>query len=109
MPSSTVTAVARGSGKHRGSLSQSGRRPQSSPANSEKNAPWNVDESRSVRSAWIWRGFLMMSILAIGISLVLFGNGHRYQTMAELWLVIAVGWFAISMWLWRKHSQYMKS
>lgn len=106
MPSSTVTAVARGSGKRRGSLSQSGR---PAPAKKDNNDTWDVDESRSVRSAWIWRGFLMMSMLAIGISILLFTSAHRYRTMAELWLVIAAGWFAISMWLWRKHSQYMKS
>jgi uncharacterized membrane-anchored protein len=97
--------MAKGSGKRRGSLSQAARPPRPTPL---ENQRWEVDQSRSVQSAWIWRGFLMMSLVALGVSIILFGN-HRYQTMAILWLVIAAGWFGISMWLWRKHSQYMRS
>jgi hypothetical protein len=62
---------------------------------------YDVNESRSVRSPWVWRGFLMVSMLAIGIAIILAGNGAG--TFAILWVVIAAGWFAISMWLWRKH------
>jgi hypothetical protein len=98
--------MAKGSGKRRGSLSQSARAPR--PTEPAK-AKWEIEESRSVKSGWIWRGFLMMSLLALGITIVLVEQGSRYRTFAILWAVIAVGWFGISMWLWRKHSQYMRS
>lgn len=63
---------------------------------------YEVGESRSVRSVWVWRGFLLMAMVAAGIALVLAGNGA--DTFAVLWGVIAAGWFAISMVLWRMHS-----
>jgi O-antigen ligase len=66
---------------------------------------WEVGESRSVRSSWIWRGFLVLALVALGIAILL-GTGH-HTTFAVLWLVIAAGWFAISMWLWRMHTRYM--
>jgi hypothetical protein len=110
MPSSTVAAVAKGSGKRAASLSQSARRARpAAPVRPPAQPRWDVEQSRSARSAWIWRGFLLMSLMALGIAIVLIGHGHRYQTFGILWGVIAAGWFAISMWLWRKHSQYMKS
>ncbi len=62
---------------------------------------YDVNESRSVRSPWVWRGFLMVSMIAVGIAIILAGNGAG--TFAILWGVIAAGWFGISMWLWRKH------
>jgi hypothetical protein len=67
---------------------------------------WNVEESRSVRSAWIWRGFLVMSMVAVGIAIIMAGNGH--STLGIEWGVIAAGWFAISMWLWKKHSRLFR-
>jgi hypothetical protein len=98
--------MAKGSGKRRGSLSQAARAPRpTEPA----QGSWDVSESRSVKSGWIWRGFLMMSLLALGITIILFSRGHHYQTFAILWAIIAVGWFGISMWLWRKHNRYMRS
>jgi hypothetical protein len=102
----TVTNMAKGSGKRRGSLSQTARAPK--PSEPAKPA-WDVSESRSVKSGWIWRGFLMLALFALGITIVLFGLGHRYQTFAILWAIITVGWFGISMWLWRKHTQYVRS
>lgn len=68
---------------------------------------WDVRESRSVRSAWIWRGFVMLALVALGIAILL-GTSHRHTSYAIAWLVIAAGWFGIAMWLWRMHSRYMK-
>jgi hypothetical protein len=78
--------------------------PAAKPAKPEK---WDVQESRSVRNAWVWRGFLMMALFALGVAIIL--NGNHHSTLAILWVVIGVGWFAIAMWLWRQHSRYMRS
>jgi len=67
---------------------------------------YDVNESWSVRSGWGWRAIFMMSLIAVGIAIVLAGNGAG--TFAILWLVIAAGWFSISMWLWRKHNRYIR-
>jgi hypothetical protein len=63
------------------------------------------DGSRSVQSLWVWRGLFLMSLIALGLCLTLLAGGHT--TFAALWGVIAVGWFAISMWLWRQNVKYM--
>ena len=70
------------------------------------NEKWERSESRSVRTGWIWRGFLVLTLFAIGISIIMQANHH--STFAILWLVIAAGWFATSMWLWRQHTRYMR-
>ncbi|MGH9055230.1 MAG: hypothetical protein ACRDYY_05105 [Acidimicrobiales bacterium] len=62
-----------------------------------------VDESRSVRSPWAWRGLLVMAFLAFGVTLVMAGNGK--VGFAAAWSVISAGWLAISMWLWRQHAR----
>ena len=81
-----------------------GARPASAkPARSEK---WEVKDSRSVRSGWIWRGFLMLTLLAVGVAIIMAGNHHA--ALAILWGVIAAGWFAVSMWLWRQHNRYIR-
>src|SRR5581483_2899203 len=59
------------------------------------------DGSRSVQSVWIWRGFFFMSLLAFGVAISLTSQQLRFYAVA--WYVIAAGWFAISMRLWRKH------
>jgi hypothetical protein len=59
------------------------------------------DGSRSVRSPWVWRGFAFMSFIAFGLFISLVMSHHTLLAVA--WGVIAVGWFAIAMWLWRKH------
>lgn len=64
---------------------------------------YDVRQSRSVRSVWVWRGFLMMSLLAAGITIILASNGAT--SFAVLWGVITAGWFGISMYLWRMHSK----
>jgi hypothetical protein len=75
--------------------------------NAMSSEPWDIQESRSVRTGWIWRGFLMLTLFAIGIAIIMLTTHH--STLAILWLVIAAGWFATSMWLWRQHSRYMRS
>jgi hypothetical protein len=62
---------------------------------------WDVNESRSVRSLWVWRGFLMMALVAAGVAILLADNHDN--TLAIGWGVIAAGWFGISMLLWKKH------
>jgi hypothetical protein len=59
------------------------------------------DGTRSVQSPWVWRGFLFMSLIALGLFLT-FVSGHN-GFYALSWGFITVGWFSISMWLWRKH------
>jgi hypothetical protein len=48
-----------------------------------------------------------MSFVALGIAIILFGNG--LGTFGILWVVIALGWFGISMWLWRQHIRWEDS
>jgi hypothetical protein len=59
------------------------------------------DGSRSVQSVWVWRGFFFMSLIAVGLVISFASEGLRFYAVA--WAVIALGWFAVSMWLWRKH------
>jgi hypothetical protein len=59
------------------------------------------DGSRSVQSPWVWRGFLFMSLIAFGLFLNFVLAG--LVGFAVAWALIAAGWFAIAMWLWRKH------
>ena len=59
------------------------------------------DGTRSVQSPWVWRGFLFMALIALGLCLTFAMGGLVLYTVA--WAVIAVGWFGIAMWLWRKH------
>jgi uncharacterized membrane protein len=59
------------------------------------------DGSRSVQSVWVWRGFLLMSLIAAGLSLSFIQSG--WTVFGAAWAVIAAGWFGISMWLWRRH------
>jgi hypothetical protein len=68
---------------------------------------YSVPESRAVRSVWVWRGFFLMSLVALGIALILVGNG--LDVFAILWVVIAIGWFGISMWLWWMHNRWENS
>jgi hypothetical protein len=59
------------------------------------------DGTRSVQSPWIWRGFLFLSLIAFGLCLsFVFADRVFY---AASWGFITAGWFAISMWLWRRH------
>jgi len=74
------------------------------PAMSAKqNTRWLElpDGSKSVNSPWVWRGFLFMSLIAFGLCLNFFLGG--LVVYAAAWAVITAGWFAVAMWLWRKH------
>ncbi len=59
------------------------------------------DGSRSVASPWVWRGFVLMAFIALGICLSLFLSANT--TFGALWAIITVGWLGIGMWLWRQH------
>jgi hypothetical protein len=61
------------------------------------------DGSKSVQSVWVWRGFFFMSLIAVGLVISFADQGLRFYAL--MWAIIAVGWFGISMWLWRKHVQ----
>jgi hypothetical protein len=45
----------------------------------------------------------MLSLVAVGIVIILAGNGKTGFAVA--WGVIAAGWFATAMWLWRQHTK----
>jgi hypothetical protein len=62
------------------------------------------DGSRSVQSPWVWRGFFLMSLIALGLC-ISFIAGHE-MFFAGAWALITIGWFGLSMWLWRKHTVY---
>ena len=59
------------------------------------------DGSRSVESPWVWRGFLFMSLIALGLCITFVTSGRLFYAAA--WAVITIGWFSFAMWLWRKH------
>jgi hypothetical protein len=62
------------------------------------------DGSRSVQSVWVWRGLLFMSLIALGLCVGFAAGGRLFYAVA--WAVIAAGWFATSMWLWRQHVRW---
>jgi hypothetical protein len=62
------------------------------------------DGSRSTQSPWVWRGFLLMSLIGLGLC-ISFVVG-RETGYAIAWAVITIGWFATAMWLWRKHVRW---
>ena len=62
------------------------------------------DGSRSQQSVWVWRGFFLMSLIGAGLALSFADTGRLRYCVA--WSVISAGWFAISMWLWRRHVQF---
>lgn len=64
---------------------------------------WQLGDSRSVKSVWVWRAFLLLSLVALGIVILFATNGRN--SLAIAWGVIAAGWFAIAMFLWKKHSE----
>jgi hypothetical protein len=59
------------------------------------------DGSRSTQSPWVWRGFFFMSLIALGLCIAFATAGQYF--FAGAWGVITAGWFAISMWLWRRN------
>ena len=79
------------------------RRPGSPTLQAMAGDRFSVEDSKSVRSVWVWRAFLFMSLVAVGIAIILGTNGATM--FAILWGVIAAGWFGISMWLWYQHNK----
>jgi hypothetical protein len=73
-----------------------------------KGDRYEVSESRSVRSPWVWRAFVIMALVAVGIDIILAGNGARTFYLVA-WGVIAAGWFGIAMWLWHQHNKQYRS
>jgi hypothetical protein len=59
------------------------------------------DGSRSVTSPWVWRGFVMMALIALGLCITLFVGGK--VDFGAAWAVITAAWLATGMWLWRQH------
>jgi hypothetical protein len=49
---------------------------------------------------------LLLSLIAVGVAIIMDGNHH--SGLAVAWLVIAVGWFGFAMFLWRKHTRYLR-
>jgi hypothetical protein len=68
-----------------------------------KDDRFSLDDSRFVRSVWVWRAFLLLAVLAVGVAIIFAGNGLAVD--AVLWLVIAAGWFAFAMGLWHRHNK----
>jgi hypothetical protein len=62
------------------------------------------DGSRSVQSVWVWRAFLLLALVALGLCIAFAYGGVLLYAVA--WAVIAAGWFATSMWLWRQHLEW---
>lgn len=59
------------------------------------------DGTRSVQSPFVWRLFVFMSFIALGLCITLASSGRMFYAAA--WGLIAAGWFTVGMWLWRKH------
>jgi len=107
MQSRTMTRKPSGRpSPHKGKAVPSATSAPTAPSAKEPSPKWDVQDSRSVRSGWIWRGFLILTLLALGVAIIMAGNHH--PTLAIFWVVIAVGWLVTSMWLWRQHSRYMR-
>jgi hypothetical protein len=54
-----------------------------------------------VMSPWGWRIFTMATLVALGICITFFLDGHT--AYGGLWVFVAVGWGAFSFKLWRMH------
>jgi hypothetical protein len=73
-----------------------------------KEDRYSVQDSRSVRSPWVWRAFVIMALVAVGIDIALAGSGARAFYLVA-WGIIAAGWMAIGLWLWRQHNKLYHS
>ncbi len=54
-----------------------------------------------VMSPWGWRILTVFSMLALGLCVTFFLDGHT--VIGALWVVIAVGWGIFAFRLWRLH------
>lgn len=86
----------------RGSLSQRARSPAARaepPATRRRFGP--PDDSLSVRSPWVWRGFAAMALVALGLLLTFALDGHT--GFAAAWGVIFAGWAGVAALLYVRH------
>jgi hypothetical protein len=49
----------------------------------------------------VWRAFLFLSLVALGLCVSFAAGGRQFYAIS--WGMIAAGWFGISMFLWRAH------
>jgi hypothetical protein len=49
---------------------------------------------------------MVLSLMALGVAIILAGN-HQ-SLLAVFWVVIAAGWFSVSVWVWRMHARYVR-
>jgi hypothetical protein len=87
----------------RGGAATKRRRPRATLQPVTEKDNFSLDDSRFVRSAWVWRLFFLLSLVALGAAFIFIGNGKTLD--AVLWVIIAAGWFAFAMGLWRKHTK----
>jgi hypothetical protein len=62
------------------------------------------DGSKSVQSVWVWRGFFFLSLIGLGFAISRFNVDQILY--GWLWVVISLGWFGVSMYLWRQHVKW---
>lgn len=76
-----------------------GRRDPAPPTGSRRSGP--SDESKSVRSPWVWRAFAMMALVALGLVVTFAADGVVGYAVA--WAIIALAWTVTAGLLWRAH------
>lgn len=54
-----------------------------------------------VMSPWGWRILTMATLVALGICITFFLDGHT--AFGALWVIVVVGWAGFSFKLWRMH------
>ncbi len=102
MPSNTLRGGAAAT-RRRSPATVKPVKPAKEPKGPKEPDRFSLDDSRLVRSKMIWRAFFVLSLIALGAGIIFAGNGRGVD--AILWVVIAVGWFAFAMGLWRKHNK----
>ena len=60
-----------------------------------------IEKPRPAPSAWVWRGFLLTSAVALLFVAALAYHGSTGAAVG--WGVVAAAWLAISLWLRRMH------
>lgn len=64
---------------------------------------YEPEEPRPARFVWVWRGFLLIAVVAVAISAALLYNGA--ESFGIMWAVVAAGWAAIAVWLRGMHAR----
>ena len=52
-------------------------------------------------SRWGWRTLAVLSMVALGLCITFFGDGH--SGYGVVWAIITLGWGALTLMLWRRH------